>query len=810
MERCICIHGHFYQPPRENPWLETVEMQQSASPYHDWNERVTAECYAVNAISRILDHKGRIIRMVNNYARISYNFGPTLLSWLEANAPDVYEAVIAADRQSKESFSGHGSAISQPYNHIIMPLANSRDKRTQIGWGIRDFEKRFGRPPEGMWLPETAVDLESLEIMASQGIRFTILAPHQASRVRDPATGSWREITQDHIDPRSPYRIHLPSGREMVIFFYDASISRAISFEGLLKDGDALAERLLGGFDDKRGGPQLVHVATDGESYGHHHRFGDMALAYALHKIDRSGVATLCNYGEFLNRHPPSLEVEIHENTSWSCTHGVERWRSDCGCSTGARPGWNQAWRAPMREALDWLRDRVVVPFETYGGTLFRDPWAAREDYICVVLDRSQQSVCGFLKAHAVREMDQDSRISALRLMELQRHAMLMYTSCGWFFDDISGIEALQSLRYACRVIQLYEELFGESLEGGFLGILERAKSNIPEHGDGPRLYHKSAKPSVIKLEDVAAHYAMNSLFEDYPQQIDLFCYKVHRLGFREAAAGKAKLAVGGSSITSKVTHERADLSFAVLHLGDHNIRCGIRPYQGNEPLTRMVEEAMAPFQRGDITGVMSVLEQHFRPQWYSLRSLFKDVQKKILDLTIANTVEAADALYQQIYQENAPLLRYLRDLGLKPPNALLFAAQLVINSSLRRAFQEEEPPREAISTYLSEVQLIGIPLEMEGHEFTFRKTLQRMASKLQEDPGDLSLLDRICRTVEMLPLLPFQVNLWSVQNAIYRILVEERPNVEVKASSGDEKARRWLEGLSRLAEGLYLRPEPP
>ena len=342
MERYICIHGHFYQPPRENAWLESIEVQDSAYPYHDWNERITAECYAPNTASRILDGEGYITKLVNNYSKISFNFGPTLLSWLKDNHSDIYQAILEADRLSQENFSGHGSAMAQAYNHMIMPLANRRDKYTQVVWGIADFGHRFGRKPEGMWLPETAVDLETLDIMAEEGIKFTVLAPTQASRVRRIGADDWEDVSDASIDPTMAYRLNLPSGREIALFFYDGPISRNIAFEDTLDSGEKFAYRLTDAFSEERDWPQLVHIATDGETYGHHHRFGDMALAFALEYIEANNLAAITNYGEYLEKNPCTYEVEIFENTSWSCTHGVERWRSDCGDNSGGNPNWNQ------------------------------------------------------------------------------------------------------------------------------------------------------------------------------------------------------------------------------------------------------------------------------------------------------------------------------------------------------------------------------------------------------------------------------------------------------------------------------------
>jgi alpha-amylase/alpha-mannosidase (GH57 family) len=391
----LCIHCHFYQPPRENPWLEQIELQDSAYPYHDWNERIAAECYAPNLAARILDEQHRIARIVNNYSKISFNFGPTLLSWAAEHAPEVYKGIVDADRHSQKQFSGHGSAMAQAYNHMIMPLANRRDKATQIRWGLEDFGNRFGRLPEGMWLPETAVDLESLDLMAQAGVVFTVLAPHQASAVRPLAGGEWQDVSGGKVDPTRPYLVRTPSGASINVFFYDGPISQAVAFEKLLHNGEGFATRLTGAFAESPDGPQLMHIATDGETYGHHHRHGEMALAYALDMIETKKWARITNYGEFLAKSPPECEARIFENTSWSCIHGVERWRSNCGCNAG-RPGWNQQWRKPLREALDWLRDAITPGFEALGSTLLNDPWAARDAYIGVILSRSPESRARF------------------------------------------------------------------------------------------------------------------------------------------------------------------------------------------------------------------------------------------------------------------------------------------------------------------------------------------------------------------------------------------------------------------------------
>ena len=412
-KRFICIHGHFYQPPRENPWLETVETQDSAAPYHDWNERICAECYATNGAARIVNNRNLITSIVNNYARISFNVGPTLLSWLKENAPRTYRMILDGERTSRKNFQGHSSAIAQVYNHMILPLASTRDRVTQIRWGIADYVSNYGERPEGMWLAETAADAESLELMAQNGIKFTVLAPHQCKRIRPikDAAAAWIDTPNASVDTTHPYLVRFASGASIAVFFYNGPASRAIAFEGLLNSGENFAARLKSGF--KEGSqPQLSHVATDGESYGHHHKYGEMALAWALNLLERDKTVTLINYAGFLEQFPPEYECEIVDKTSWSCVHGVERWQSDCGCN-GGKPGFNQNWRAPLRQALDELRDSLVPLTEQEGGKLFRDVWAARDGYIQVVLDRGTESAERFFRRHQAHSLFGPERVRA-------------------------------------------------------------------------------------------------------------------------------------------------------------------------------------------------------------------------------------------------------------------------------------------------------------------------------------------------------------------------------------------------------------
>ncbi|MDH3443627.1 MAG: DUF3536 domain-containing protein [Deltaproteobacteria bacterium] len=805
MDRYVCIHGHFYQPPRENPWLEGIEQQDSAYPYHDWNERITAECYAMNSVSRVLDKDGQILSLVNNYANISFNFGPTLLSWLEANALDVYNAILDADRQSQKKFSGHGSALAQAYNHMILPLANGRDRRTQILWGVFDFERRFHRLPEGMWLPETAVDLETLEILAEAGIKFTVLAPHQVGRVRRIGGRAWRDVKGAHIDPTQAYEQRLPSGRRIALFVYDGPVSRAVAFEGLLSSGENFAHRLAGVFSDERDWPELVHIATDGESYGHHHRFGDMALAYALDYIETHQLAKLTNYGEYLENHPPTHQVEIIEKTSWSCSHGIDRWWSNCGCNSGSHPGWNQEWRAPLRNSLDWLRDAVAAPFESLGRQLLKDPWAARDDYISVVLDRSVDNVEAFFARHAARDLSEEEKIRALKLLEMQRHAMLMYTSCGWFFDDISGIETVQVIQYAGRAVQLAEELLGDSLENQFVNRLAAAKSNVPEQGNGQRIYENLVKPAQVDFERVGAHFAVSSLFEDFSDKTKSYCFEAEQQDYQVFSAGLAKMAVGRLKLTSEITRESELLTFGVLHMGDHNVNGGVRKFLGADAYHELKREVVDPFMRADFAEVIRIMDRRFGESNYSVSSLFRDEQRKVLNVILQSTMREAETLYRQIYEHRAPMMRFLTNLRIPLPKAFHAAAEFVLNGYLRRALEEEDVDVERVRTLLDTARLEGVSIDSATLEFAYRHNLERLAERLAADPVEAPLrqLDTAAGVVH---LLPFPVDLWRIQNLYYELMVGVYPEIHRRKDQADDAAKAWSACFEALGRKLGVK----
>ena len=803
----VCIHGHFYQPPRENPSLEYVELQESAYPYHDWNERVTAECYAPNAASRMMDENGRIANITNNYSRISFDFGPTLLSWLEENAGEVYQSILEADRESSKTFSGHGSAMAQAYNHMIMPLANSRDKRSQVIWGLRDFEHRFRRTAEGMWLPETAVDVETLDLLAELGVKFTILAPRQASRVRRIGGRSWKDVSGERIDPTRAYLVRLPSKRKIAVFFYDGPISKAVAFERLLDNGQQFAERMMSGFSDERDWPELVHIATDGESYGHHHHFGEMALSYALDHIQSNSLAKVTNYGEFLEQNPPTHEVEIFENSSWSCVHGIERWRSNCGCNSGGHSGWNQDWRAPLRSALDWLRDQVASRYEEKARTLLKDPWLARNNYIRLILDRSEETVDSFLAEHATRQLQISEKITVLKLLELQRHAMLMYTSCGWFFDELSGIETVQVIQYAGRVVQLATELFGDlELEPSFLARLAEAKSNIPEHNNGARIYEKFVKPAIVDIPRLAAHYAIRSVFEDYGDRANIYSYVAERQEYRRADAGKMKLVTGRAKFTSIITQESADFQFGVLHLGDHNVSGGVREYDDAEQFGTITESLHAAFGRADTPEVIGLLNQSFGNNIYSLKSLFRDDQRNILDIILKSNLSEAEATLLHQYEQEAPLMRFLADLHVEQPKLFRMLAEFALNSQLREALAKDSIVPERVQSLLDEAASMNVTLDTATLEFVVRRQTELQARAFWTNPKELTGLARLDAAVILARSMPFHVNLWQVQNMCAQKLNGTFSAMRAQAEQGNEEAKSWVSHMSSLAENLDLR----
>lgn len=795
MEKYICIHGHFYQPPRENAWLEVIEVQDSAHPYHDWNERISAECYAPNAASRILE-SGVIKNIVNNYSRISFNFGPTLLSWLETNDPETYNAVLEADKESQKFFDGHGSALAQVFNHIIMPLANERDKRTQILWGIRDFEYRFGRSPEGMWLAETAVDIDTLEALAEHNIKFTILAPRQAKAFRRIGEENWHALTNTGIDPRKVYKVNLPSGKSIAVFFFDGEISQGVAFNGLLNDGEKFSNALRNAFNVNDAEPQLVNIATDGESYGHHHKHGDMALAFCLDHIHRMKHNHLMNYTQFLAKFPPLYEVQIHENSSWSCAHGVERWRNDCGCTTGGNPYWNQKWRKPLREALDWLRDELITIYEREASGILKDPWKARDEYINVILKRNEDNIRKFLKDHCLKVVEQNR---VLRLLEMQRNALLMYTSCGWFFDEVSGIETVQILQYACRAIQLLHQTVGADFEEEFIRRLEQAPSNNPSLQNAGNVYRRYVVPSKTNLQRVGMHYAVASLFEEDPENTPVFNYTTSNEFFLRKEAGEQRLSLGITKIQSNVTRTERRIAFAVVYMGKHNIIGNLRLDMPPEDFESMKLRVVNAFEESRLGDVLSSMQTYFGDDRYTLWQLFKDEKRKVLNMITRQSMRELEESLRRVYNRDYQLVNALSNNDIPIPRAYTTTFEYILNADLINCFQPERINVKELERVIGELAKWRLSIEDPGTvERLAGESIYKELRRISAERSNVKRIERLNRVFPLLRKFKLEPILYKSQNLYF----------EISQSSTDSNSLKpeWVEQFKRLGENLNVK----
>jgi alpha-amylase/alpha-mannosidase (GH57 family) len=805
-EKYVCIHGHFYQPPRENPWLNKVEIQDSAYPYHDWNHRINAECYVRNTSSRIWDSEGRIKAIMNNYGWMSFNIGPTLLAWMENEAPGTYNAILEADKESQERFSGHGSAIAQAFNHLIMPLANERDQETQIIWGIEDFKSRFNREPEGMWLGETAVNTTTLELMAKHGIKFTILSPYQAKQVRKLGQKEWHDATNAQVDTKKAYVCNLPSGNKISLFFYDGPASQGVAFEGLLNDGERFASRLQGQFTEEDS-VQLVHIATDGESYGHHHDLGEMALSYCLNYLEEQEDSHLTIYGEFLEKFPPEYEAQIVENTSWSCYHGVERWRSDCGCNTGGNEGWDQQWREPLRRTFDWVRDNLIGLYETEMQGYNSNPWEVRDKYIKVILNREQHNVEEFLEENFGAGLDVEEKVKLLKLLEMQYHSMLMYTSCGWFFDEVTGIESMQDIFYAKRAIQLAEEISGKSYEEDFVKLLEEIPSNIPEYGTALAAYKKFVEPMALDMIRIGAHYAVSSLFEDFPEEVSLYNFSASVKTRHYYEAGKQKLVIGRTEFRSDITWETVDISYAVLHMGDHHLFGGVRKYLGAEALEEMHTSVASFFHKGNVYEIFNMMDTYFGNHNYSFWHLFRDEQRSIMKLIMENTLKSVETSMQQIYDNSYPLLQTFKEINMAVPNRLKMPVDMAVNNKIIHVLENEPFKLHRLKHLLESATHISVSLDIVTLSYLTDKKLNALMRQLREDPDNLELLLLINEFLQLIKDSPLEPNEWEAQNLAFEIKDEQFDHFSNEEKAGNEKAGEWIRAFVDLEKKLNLVP---
>ena len=821
----VTVHGHFYQPPRENPYLNSIERQPSAQPYHDWNERIHYECYRPNAFARILNHRQELVGIVNNFEYLSFNIGATLMSWLENYDPAVYQRILAGDRHSCDRLNGHGNAIAQVYNHIILPLANKRDKITQIRWGKADFQNRFGRNPEGMWLAETAVDYPTLEALIEEEIKFIILAPSQAARCRPIVTEStpgreWHEVGGQQIDPNRPYRCFVDDERFIDIFFYDGPISRDMGFNDVLATADNFANRLEQAVRVDDRSSQLVSVATDGETFGHHKGGTEKCVAYALKEKFVDQGWTVTNYAHYLSICPPTWEVELKPVTAWSCAHGVDRWQDDCGCASGG--GWHQQWRRPLRDALDWLRDRLVSVYEEIGSKFFRNPWLARNEYIQVIGDRSPSNVQGFLQRHQAQELSATEKIDALRLLEMQRHTLLMYTSCGWFFEEISRPEGVQILRYAARAMELAGEVSGIHLKQEFLSYLAHAPSNVEVFGNGKKVFQELVAPSQVSLQQVAAHYAIGSLFASHHQE-QIYCYQIEQLDYQRQQMGTLTLSAGQIKLTSEITWETKHFVFAVLHLGGWDFHCCVAGFDSRLAYAELKRQLFEDIKQASAAQIVLTMNRLMGERSFNLQHLFAEERQRIVSLLTTQTKKHLDQLYTQVYRENYSMLAAFQREQMSVPQELKVAAEVALScrcleivSSLEKVIDEPT----AIDSYLAELSATATEanyfkcwLNIPEVKTALEHTIVRLLWKLLYDGNPIHLqtdVERIERLIAVGNDLRLGLALDQAQEIYFGCLHQYiLPKCLIDSTNPERNSCRWditqIKPLLKLGQSLAI-----
>lgn len=812
----LTIHGHFYQPPRENPWLEAIELQDSALPFHDWNERINKECYNPNSISKIVDNRNRILDVVNNYEHMSFNFGPTLLSWMEHFAPLTYERIIKADIESVSEHSGHGNAMAQVYNHIIMPLANENDKQTQIKWGIRDFEYRFGRKPEGMWLAETAVDDETLKFLEENGIKFTVLSPYQALKFRQEGDKDWQDVSWGNIDPARSYRYYIKSapGKFIDLFFYDGAISRSVAFDELLKDGNKFIKRLKEGISDCRDYPQLINIATDGESYGHHTKFGDMALSYVLKIRAKDEGFKITNYAEYLDKYRSNCEVDIKQASSWSCFHGVGRWKEDCGCSTGGHPGWNQKWRKPLRDALDYLRDELIVVFENEGQKYFDNVWNVRNKYINVILDRNEMNVKKFQQENFKPDLTDDDKVHAMELLEIQRQAMLMYTSCGWFFSEISGIETVQIMKYAARAMQLAARFTSKNLEEKFLEILSQAKSNIPEFGTGKDIFERFVKPSIITVKQIATLWALSSLYQDFEDEENVYCYTITRKAYKKVQKNSSTFIVGHIEIQSKITLQKSNVMFALMQYAGGDFHCTIKEYSDDAEFNRIKNDLIKIYTMNTLTEIIRALDEYFGKEYFTLKDIFIEERRKILQILLKGKLKKFSQTYQEMYDEGKGSIYHLQGLGLSIPDEFKISAEYALSHKFNDivvhsgGFVEDDLIQQATDINF-EAKKIDIKLDKSPSNLVFSKKILQNINRLVHS-FEIQQADVVLEIFDNVRKLELNVDIAEAQNIYFTKIYHRIGDIIASEAFKNKKPsnKRFVEMLLDIGENLNINTE--
>jgi alpha-amylase/alpha-mannosidase (GH57 family) len=775
----LVVHGHFYQPPRENPWTSEIEHQPSARPFPNWNERIARECYRPNAFARIVDNYGRVERIVNNYSLINFNFGATLLAWLERFHTETYARILEADRASVLRRGGHGNAIAQGYHHSILPLCNERDLRTEIRWGLADFRQRFGREPESLWLPETACNDATLGALIDEGLKYVILSPFQAERVRPAGSEVWLSVIDGQLDTTVPYRyLHADgSGRSLAIFFYDGQLAKAIAFDGVLASSHMLLDRFER--SARADGEGIVHVATDGESYGHHFKFGDRCLAYGLEVEAAARGFRVTNYGEFLAHNAPEMDVEIKagpkgEGTAWSCAHGVGRWTRDCSCHAGAPEGWNQQWRAPLRAALNYVRDEAARVFETQGAELFRDPWRARDAYVELLFE-PRRDRAEFLAQQAGRALPEVEQRRALTLLELQRSSLMMFTSCGWFFNDISGIETVQVMKYAARVLDFMGELEAASPRAGFLDLLAGAHSNVRKHGSGADIFRTLVEPARVTPQRIAASLAISSLLDKSEQDGEIAGHAFSLTDFRQEQHGRLALATARLILEAVSTGKRLDFAVAAMHVGDIDFYCVLKEFPDAAAFAEATEKLWSQFRTGSVPTLLRLMQEDFGPADFGLEHLLPEGRQRIYEMVFGRMVGRFSEQYEYLYEENRRNIEMLQQAGFHLPEELRAAAEFTITRRLEREINnfEQQHDRAAFREALRiahEVARLGYRLDRTSMRRKFENLIVTAVRAATVEPQTENL-EAALDLIDLASKLSLHANLERAQEIVYEAL---------------------------------------
>lgn len=810
-QRFLIIHGHFYQPPRENPWTERIDRQESASPYHDWNKRIAAECYLPNARSRRLDGYGRILTLVNNYEHISFNFGPTLLAWVEKHHPELYHQIVEADALSAGRRGGHGNAIAQVYNHIIMPLASLRDQETQIRWGVHDFRRRFGREPAGIWLAETAINETTLELLIDFGFRFIILSPFQAGRIRPLAGGKWLDVSTGNVLTGMPYRCFgarkkRSRKRFIDIFFYDAQLSTDVSFNHLCRSGDTFADSVAAAY--KRTGGDLVTIATDGEIYGHHEPFADMALAYLIEKAARERGIEMTNFPAYLDSHEPAFEVQIKqgqkgEGTAWSCSHGVGRWKENCGCSTGAPEGWNQEWRSPLRKGLDELRDALAARFGEEGGGILADPWKARDEYIEIIENRSSEAAAGFVREREARELPDGDVARGVSLLEAQRNALLMYTSCGWFFNDISGIETTQLMKYAARAAELTGGNDAEKLESILLAELEKAVSNVETSGTGADLYRQEKKYSSVDGSFLAGQFVLTKHLECPDASPEAFGYEFEMVEEDSTEFDDESIRTGLFGMTSPFSLESRLFAYALILGPPAKVICMIREAAGPQKYDHLRARLDGLPEESDRKDIIRKFGGLFGGHVFAMRDLFPEDREEILYKLAARQIDGLEERLEQLYLEDRDMLRLFSETSITAPAVIRVPAETVLSRRLARELGSWERKLdtaglEGVKAVLSEADFYGVSLDKSEISRLFTELLIEALGD-QRDGIDEDVVRTLADFVNFIDDAGVGLEDHGIQNVIFDILTGPLDEAVGRMEKLEPESGKELGGVRKM-----------